>query len=212
VRLAVRDTGCGMTDEVRAHLFEPFFSTKGPGEGLGLGLASVYGTVKHAGGCIDVHSAPGAGSVFEIYLPLAEVQGLPSQPPALAGTETVLVAEDDAVIRGLVSRALRASGYTVLEAGDGDEALRLASAHTGRIDLLVTDVVMPRLDGRDLANLLLGRRPGLRVLFLSGYPDAITPTATVQGRCGALAPQCEFLQKPFTPEALARKVREVLDH
>jgi CheY-like chemotaxis protein len=210
VLLSVADNGCGMTDEVRAHLFEPFFSTKGTGEGTGLGLAIVYGVVRQAGGHIDVRSAPGEGSLFEVYLPLAEAEGTGPEPGvappgALAGTESVLVAEDDGVIRGLVGRALKAAGYTVLEAADGDEALRVASAHADRIDLLVTDVVMPRLGGRDLAGLLLGTRPGLRVLFLSGYPDAVLV------RRGALAAGSDFLEKPFTPEALARKVREVLD-
>jgi len=208
--LAVSDSGCGMTPEVREHIFEPFFTTKEVGKGTGLGLATVFGVVAAHGGHIRVESAPGKGTVFRIYLPrAAEVA------PALVdfatvrvrpqGTETILLAEDEAVVRALAARILRASGYEVLEARDGDDAVRVAEEYIGAIDLLVTDVVMPRRGGRETAEAIRRTRPDLRVLFMSGYTD----DAVV--RNGVLHDQVHFLPKPFTPEALAREVRETLD-
>jgi PAS domain S-box-containing protein len=209
VVLAVTDTGCGMTDEVKAHLFEPFFTTKGPGEGTGLGLPTVYGIVKQSGGHIAVESRPGAGTTVRVYLPRTEEA--PAEEKANGdvtsprGSETVLLAEDEDGVRALVRQVLRAGGYSVLEARDGAEALWLAGQHRGPVDLLITDVVMPGLDGRGLAERLGQRYPGLSVLYLSGYTD----DAVV--RHGVLQEKVHFLQKPFAPDALARKVREVLD-
>lgn len=210
VRLAVSDTGCGMSAAVRAKIFEPFFTTKGPGKGTGLGLATVYGIVKQSGGHVGVYSEVGVGTTFKVYLPRTEPagEGAKSHPVLRAlprGTETVLVVEDDAAVRGLTRHILQNAGYAVLEAAGGDEALRVAIGHTGRIHLLVTDVVMPGLGGRAAAERLAERHPGLRVLFVSGYTD----DAVV--RHGVLHDKVNFLQKPFTPAALAGKVREVLD-
>jgi two-component system cell cycle sensor histidine kinase/response regulator CckA len=207
--LAVTDTGCGMTEEVKAHLFEPFFTTKGPGEGTGLGLPTVYGIVKQSGGHVEVESEVGVGTTFRVYLPQAE--GTPTEekpngegsPPR--GSETVLLAEDEDGVRTLIRQVLQAGGYTVLEARDGADALWLAGRHRGPVDLLITDVVMPGLDGRGLAERLSQRYAGLRVLYLSGYTD----DAVV--RRGVSQEKVHFLQKPFSPAALARKVREVLD-
>lgn len=211
VQLTASDTGMGMTPEVQAHIFEPFFTTKGPGKGTGLGLATVYGIVKQSGGYIWVYSEPDHGATFKIYLP-REKDGAPAEAaaPALAlaapgGTETILVVEDDPQIRSLVRGVLDASGYSVLEARRGEEAERLGTQHPGPIHLLLTDVVMPGLPGRELAQRLTARHPGLRVLFMSGYTDQVV---VEQGMIEARAP---FLQKPFSPEALRRKLREVLD-
>jgi PAS domain S-box-containing protein len=211
VLLAVTDTGCGMTDEVKAHLFEPFFTTKGPGRGTGLGLSTVYGIVKQSGGSIEVESQPGAGTTFRVYLPRAEgaaEEERPADGPTAAsppGHETVLLAEDEAGVRALARQVLQSSGYTVLEARDGTHALLLAEQYRGAIDLLVTDLVMPGLDGRGLAVRLCAARPGLRVLYLSGYTD----DAVV--RRGVSQDAVYFLAKPFSPAALAQKVREVLN-
>jgi PAS domain S-box-containing protein len=209
VLLAVTDTGCGMTEEVKAHLFEPFFTTKGPGEGTGLGLPTVYGIVKQSGGHIEVESQPEDGTTVRVYLPRAD--GTPAEERSNGegtvprGSETVLLAEDEDGVRALVRQVLCAQGYAVLEARDGTEALWLAEQHRGRVDLLLTDVVMPGLDGRALAERLGGRYPGLKVLYLSGYTD----DAVV--RRGVRQERVHFLQKPFSPADLARKVREVLD-
>jgi PAS domain S-box-containing protein len=209
VLLAVTDTGCGMTAEVKAHLFEPFFTTKGPGEGTGLGLPTVYGIVKQSGGHIEVESQPGEGTAVRVYLPRADGAPAEERPngegPLPRGSETVLLAEDEDGVRALVRQVLQAGGYAVLEARDGAEALGLAEQHRGRVDLLVTDVVMPGLDGRALAERLVGHYPGLKVLYLSGYTD----DAVV--RHGVRQEKVHFLQKPFSPADLARKVREVLD-
>jgi two-component system, cell cycle sensor histidine kinase and response regulator CckA len=210
VRLAVTDTGSGMTPEVRARLFEPFFTTKAPGKGTGLGLATVYGIVKQSGGFISVHSEPGRGAAFQVYFPVAEGR-TPARKSshglkAMArGAETVLVVEDEGAVRVLVGAVLRRAGYTVLEAGRGTEALRLAGEHPGPVHLLITDVVMPEMGGRELVERLAGLRPGLRVLYLSGY----TEDAVV--RHGVLQAEVAFLQKPFTMAALTTKVRQVLD-
>jgi len=210
VLLAVSDTGCGMTAEVKARIFEPFFTTKGPGKGTGLGLATVYGIVKQSGGHVGVYSEPGVGTALKVYLPRAEgaVGGSKVKPGALAtprGTETVLLVEDDPNVRALSRHILAGCGYTVLEAGDGDEAARAAVRHVGPIHLLVTDVVMPGQGGRAVAERLSERCPGLKVLYVSGYTD----DAVV--RHGVLHEAMNFLQKPFTPTALTHTVREVLD-
>jgi two-component system cell cycle sensor histidine kinase/response regulator CckA len=210
VVLSVSDSGHGMTPEVQARIFEPFFTTKGPGKGTGLGLATVYGIVKQSGGSIEVFSQPDAGTTFEIYLPRVE-----QMPPAEksksgvrripSGSETLLLVEDEDAVRSLSKIILRQSGYTVLEASNADEALALARRHTATIHLLVTDVVMPELGGRELAEQLSAFHPEMRVLYVSGYTD----DAVV--RHGVSEAEVNFLQKPFTPLALTSKVREVLD-
>jgi PAS domain S-box-containing protein len=209
VRLEVRDTGTGMDAATLAHMFEPFFTTKGPGRGTGLGLATVYGIVKQSNGHIRVTSAPGRGTTFTIYFPpVDEAAPLPatrlSFSDAPRGHETVLVGEDEGGVRGLICQILAALGYTVREARSGADALALADRHEGALDLLVTDVVMPGMSGRERADRLLAVRPGLKVLFLSGYlDDAIL-------RYGIQTESTPFVQKPFSPQALARKVRELL--
>jgi signal transduction histidine kinase/ActR/RegA family two-component response regulator len=210
VQLAVSDTGSGIDARIRAHIFEPFYTTKSVGKGTGLGLATVHGIVQQSGGAISVYSEPGRGSTFKIYLPRVADEPLvtPTSVARLAastGSETVLLVEDDAPVRDLSRRALESRGYRVLVASDGAEGLRVAQAHAGAIDLLVSDVVMPVAGGPELAGNLRPLRPGLRVLFLSGYAD------TAFARSGELTREAAFLQKPFTPERLAQKVREVLD-
>ncbi|OLC04426.1 MAG: hypothetical protein AUH46_04245 [Gemmatimonadetes bacterium 13_1_40CM_70_15] len=210
VLLAVSDTGTGMHPEAKAHLFEPFFTTKEVGKGTGLGLATVYGIVKQSGGYIWVYSESGSGTSVKIYLPRSDqpVQPVP-RPPVLAGlptgTETVLVVEDAEAIRSLARKVLTAQGYTVLEAGDGVEALQIAERHTGMLHLVLTDVVMPGMSGRELAQRLAPLRPQLKLLYMSGY----TGDAVVHR--GVLEDGLPFLAKPFTPEDLASKVRDVLD-
>jgi CheY-like chemotaxis protein len=210
VLLGLRDSGCGMTPQVKAHIFEPFFTTKAPGKGTGLGLATVYGIVRQSGGHIEVDSEPGVGTSFRIYLPRSGQPGRPLKPlvdvqVAPRGSETVLLVEDEDSVRAVNRRALRQSGYAVLEAGDGAEALRVAAQHRGPIHLLLTDVVMPGLGGRQLAERLSALHPAARVLYVSGYPD----DAVV--RHGIREGEVHFLQKPFSPSALVRKVRDVLD-
>jgi PAS domain S-box-containing protein len=207
VRLAVTDTGTGMSDAVKANIFEPFFTTKGPGRGTGLGLAVVQGAVKQNGGHIGVTSALGAGTTFTILFPAVEHAPPPSallKRPA-RGTETILLVEDEEAVRAIARIGLEGEGYTVLAAAGGPEALTAAAEHGRPIDLLVTDVVMPQMGGRQLAETLRVKQPGLRVLYMSGYTDD-----TVL-RHGLAEATDEFLQKPFTPVALARKVREILD-
>jgi PAS domain S-box-containing protein len=210
ILLIVRDTGVGMVEEVKAHLFEPFFTTKEKGKGTGLGLATCYGIVRQSGGCIDVISAPGEGAAFTIYLP--RVFAAPDAPdageqPELAprGTETVLLVEDEILVRDIAAQVLRGQGYTVLKADGSREALHIAREHDGPLHLLLTDVVMADMSGRELAERLIAMRLDLKVLFISGYTD----DAIVHH--GVLAPGLAFLQKPFTPDVLARKVRETLD-
>jgi two-component system cell cycle sensor histidine kinase/response regulator CckA len=210
VLLAVSDNGEGMTEEVKRHLFEPFFTTKPPGKGTGLGLAAVYGIVKHAGGVIDVYSELGHGTSFKVYLPVtaeraASGRSLAGLSPRPRGDETILVVEDEEAVRSLSRHILEGSGYRVLEARNGREALHVAEKLTGRLHLLLTDVVMPEMGGAELARRLSAFRPGLKVLYLSGYAD----DAVI--RHGALDREVSYLQKPFTTESLIRRVREVLD-
>jgi len=209
VMLAVSDTGTGMDEATKARIFEPFFTTKEPGKGTGLGLATVYGIVKQSGGFIWVYSELGLGTTFKIYLPrvdAAAASGVatPARTESLRGTETVLLVEDAAAVRTVTHQALARQGYTVLDAPNGTEALRIASEHSGPIHLLLTDVVMPGLSGRQLSDELTRLRPGTKVLFTSGYTD----DAVV--RHGVLEFGIAYLQKPFTVDGLARKVREVL--
>jgi two-component system, cell cycle sensor histidine kinase and response regulator CckA len=208
VVLAVGDTGVGMTAETKRKIFEPFFTTKGPSEGTGLGLATSDGIVRQSGGHIVVDSELGRGSTFKVYLPKfeeeAHVVGATSLPLRL-GTETILLAEDEPALRQLTREILEEHGYTVIEAGSGDGALKCARAHSGAIDLLLTDVVMPRMSGRELADHLVRLRPGLKVMFMSGYTD----DAVV--RHGVLVSSAAFVQKPYGPESLLAKIREVLE-
>jgi two-component system cell cycle sensor histidine kinase/response regulator CckA len=210
VQLSVTDTGTGMTDEVKAHLFEPFYTTKGPDKGTGLGLATVYGIVRQHQGTVWVYSEVGKGSTFKVFLPRVgqTAERLPRRDEAgflPTGTETVLVVEDEPLVRKVVARSLREQGYNVLQAADGLEALEVAQRHNGAIHLLITDVIMPQMGGKDLADRLRQVRPEMAVLFVSGYTDS----AIVHD--GVLEEGTAFLQKPFSVAALARKAREVLD-
>jgi len=206
--LSVQDTGAGMAPDVVEHVFEPFFTTKAPGAGTGLGLAVCYGIVRQAGGEVSVTSAVGEGSTFRVLLPATEaephVQTVAAPPTRAQGNETVLVVEDERTIRDLVVRALSRRGYRVLQAGDGQEAVELLAAHEGPLDILVSDVVMPRLGGAEVARALRVRWPALPVLLMSGYTaDAL--------RKGRDIPDSAFLPKPFTPDQLCLRVRELLD-
>jgi two-component system, cell cycle sensor histidine kinase and response regulator CckA len=210
VMLTVADTGSGMTRHVLDHLFEPFFTTKAAGLGSGLGLATVFGIVKQSGGHVEASSEPGRGSTLRLYLPRSDEA--PSSRaerqrriPGLSGRETVLLVEDDAAVRQVVKRALVRHGYRVLEASNGGEAVLIAEEQDGDIDLLVSDLVMPRVGGRQVAERILRIRPGVRVLFMSGYAQDQAPDAEELGRT------VDFLEKPATPEEILRKVREVLD-
>ena len=210
VMLSVTDSGVGMSEEILQHIFEPFFTTKAMGVGTGLGLSTVYGTVKQSGGWVQVHSRPGEGSRFRVYLPKLEgtaVATLERVVPSMdvgRGVETILLAEDQVEVRRLARRILSSNGYRVLEAAGGPEALELSCRHEGQIDLLVTDVIMPEMTGRELAARLSVLRPDVKVLYVSGY------TADIIGREGVLDPGVDYLPKPFTPSELALKVREVL--
>jgi two-component system cell cycle sensor histidine kinase/response regulator CckA len=204
VRLVVADTGIGMNEEVKTHLFEPFFTTKEKGKGTGLGLATCYGIIKQSGGYIQVSSEPGQGTTFRIYFPKVEGSAPlhDAQEEAVRlpeGTETLLLAEDEPSVRTM-------TGYTVIEASNGEEALRLVEKHGGQpLHLLVTDVVMPRMGGKELADHLRTLQEGIKVLFISGYTDdAIT-------HHGVLEPATDFLRKPFSLTDITKKVREVLD-
>ncbi len=210
VMLAIRDTGTGMDAVTRQRIFEPFFTTKPIGQGTGLGLATVYGIVRQSDGNITVFSEPGRGSVFRCYFPAAgaprpEAGDAEAAVESLAGTETILIAEDQGEVRELMRRALAREGYNVLEASHGREALELAAAYDGPIDLLITDVVMPLVSGKELAEQLTALRPGLPVLFVSGYSSEAVE------RRGVLTPESVFLQKPILPDQLTRAVREILD-
>jgi len=211
VLLAISDTGVGMDGATKARLFEPFFTTKEPGRGTGLGLATVYGIVKQSGGYIWAYSELGHGTTFKIYLPrVAETPEAPesttSPPTPVRGSETLLVVEDQEEVRKLTKRVLEARGYTVLAARNGAEALEIVAQHPSKIHLMITDVVMPGMNGRELAQHARARRSYLKVLYVSGY----TGEAVLQHRL--LEPGVAFLQKPFTPDVLARKTREVLDN
>jgi two-component system, cell cycle sensor histidine kinase and response regulator CckA len=208
VCVAVTDSGVGMDEATKARIFEPFFTTKEPGKGTGLGLAMVYGFVKQSGGHIDVRSAPNAGTSFKIYLPVeAHGDSTPIEnraPSAIPkGTETVLLVEDESAVRSLLRAVLQSNGYQVIEAADGESGAARAASYDAHIDLLLTDVVMPKLGGRQLAELLRRTRPNIRVLFMSGYTDQ--PIDDDRGGVDA------FLQKPFSPVELTRKLREILD-
>ena len=210
VMIAVSDTGTGMSPDTRAHLFEPFFTTKERGKGTGLGLAMVHGIVKQSEGHIVVYSEPARGTTFKIYLPRVEHAAespviQPSAPSSFDGRETVLIAEDDRAVREVVAETLAQRGYTVLKAANGQAALEVARSRDGAIDLLLTDIVMPGMTGRELAQALADQFPKLRLLYMSGYTD----DAVV--RHAILEENMPFLQKPFTTDALALKVREVLD-
>jgi len=209
VLLAISDTGTGMDEETKKHLFEPFFTTKERGKGTGLGLSTVYGIVKQSGGYVWAYSEVGKGTAFKVYFPrygdkASEAKDLASSNASLRGGETVLLVEDDEGVRSFVLQLLTMNGYRVLTAGNGEEALETAGRHRGPVHLLLTDVVMPKMGGRELAKSLEGRLPGIKALYMSGYTD----DAIV--RHGVLDPGIPFLQKPFTPERLLRKVREVL--
>ena len=210
VSLAVIDNGTGITDEAKGHLFEPFFTTKEPGKGTGLGLSTCYGIIKQNGGHISVYSELGHGTTFKIYLPRHdEIGHSPASRPASGdlprGMETVLVVEDEPSVRAVAVLALRERGYTVLEAGNGSEALQVIQEHAQMIHLMLTDVVMPLMGGRDLADQLRPSHPETSVLYTSGYTDHAIVHHNV------LDPGTEFIQKPFSPAQLARKVRELLD-
>jgi len=209
VMLAISDTGMGMTDDVLSHLFEPFFTTKGAGHGTGLGLATVHGIVKQSGGHISVYSEAGHGTSFKVYFPRIDrpLDEVTLQPPrrSLHGTETVLLVEDAPAVRMLARRVLEAHGYRVLEAADGVEAVESAKQQHDPIDLLITDVIMPRMSGLEVASAVAAVFPGIRTLYVSGY------TANAIARRGVIDPTMPFLEKPFTPASLASKVREVLD-
>jgi len=210
VMLAVSDTGKGMDKETQAHIFEPFFTTKERGKGTGLGLSTVYGIVKQSGGLIWVYSELGEGTTFKIYLPRIRSGSEPQrkeQAPLEApkGVETVLIVEDDDAVRSLACKILELQGYKILEAKDGEEAMKVSKEHNGPIHLMITDVVMPGISGRELQEQLHPLRPAMKVLYMSGYTDNATAHHKV------LDSGVAFLQKPFTPETLARKVREVLE-
>jgi len=208
VMLAVSDTGQGMSEEVQSHVFEPFFTTKERGSGTGLGLATTYGAVKQSGGYIEVESEVGKGTTFKIYLPRVEEEGKPLKDARLVdlpgGAETVLLVEDEDTVRNLCSRILGELGYQVIQARSGAEAVAVAG-RDDRIDLLLTDVVMPGMSGKELATQLVLRHPEMKVLFMSGYTD----DAIVHH--GVLDEGVSFIGKPYTPSALARKVRQVIE-
>lgn len=208
--LSVTDTGCGMDEKTQSQIFEPFFTTKEVGKGTGLGLSTVYGIVKQSGGYIWVDSTPGEGARFRLYLPVTSnvAEGTPAAQKAAPipfGSETVLLVEDEAALRDLACSALQSGGYTVLEAGSAESAMAVAKQHDGRIHLLLSDVILPGLSGRDLAETLAKSYPDLRIIFMSGYTDDLL------GSHGVLGPDITLLEKPFSNKALLRKIREVLD-
>jgi CheY-like chemotaxis protein len=210
VVLSVTDTGHGMDDATKARIFEPFFTTKEVGKGTGLGLATVYGIIKQANGWVSVDSRPGGGATFRVYLPRTagqaeEAPGPQSPAAASRGSETILLVEDESAVRDLAKRTLEAAGYTVLTCPDGKTAEEASRRYTGTIDLLVTDLIMPFVNGRQLAKTLIRERPGLRVLFMSGYSESV-----VAG-LGPSQSEEELLDKPFVPGDLTRRVRKLLD-
>jgi len=209
--LAVSDTGEGMTPETQAQIFDPFFTTKELGRGTGLGLSTVYGIVKQSGGYIWVYSEVGHGTTFKIYLPQTTETDEPATvaesfaASTVRGSETILLVEDDGQVRELTRSVLAACGYAVLIPTDARAALAMAEEHAVNIRLLLTDVIMPGINGRELARHLVERNPAIKVLYMSGY------TENTVGQHGVLEPGTYFLQKPFTPSALGNKVREILD-
>ena len=209
VQVAVSDTGMGIDAETQARIFEPFFTTKGVGKGTGLGLSTVYGIVSQSGGSLSVYSEVGSGSTFSVYLPSVNEKESPipvtTQKPVSHGSETVLLVEDEAIVRTLTKQILEMNGYRVIDAANGEEALRLFRQYDGDIDLMITDIVMPLMSGRELADSVAQLCPEMQILFISGYTDEAVL------RHGVLSADVPFLEKPFTPDILARKVREVLD-
>jgi CheY-like chemotaxis protein len=210
VLLRVTDTGTGIDPEIQSQIFEPFFTTKDRDKGTGLGLATVYGVVKQSGGYIAVDSEKGKGASFSVFLPRLEqpaIQSAPviAAPVSLGGSETILLVEDAEPLRKLAAMFLKESGYHILSAADGQQALQVARQNSGPIHLLLTDVVMPGMNGRVLGERLAASQPGMRVLYMSGYTDTF-----IAGH-GVLEPGTHLLHKPFTQEALTRKVRELLD-
>ncbi len=208
VMIAITDSGTGMSVEVKEKIFEPFFTTKKDGKGTGLGLSTVYGIVKQCGGNIWVYSELGHGTTFKIYLPSAENHVLSKQPDTnsakTSGTETILVVEDDAAVRGLIRKVLLRAGYTVLDTGDPDEGLKICREHLGDINVLLTDVVMPKMGGRELAEKLQVLRPTVQIIYMSGYTD----NAIVHH--GVLEPGTAFIEKPISPEALLTKIKNYI--
>jgi two-component system cell cycle sensor histidine kinase/response regulator CckA len=207
VMFSVQDTGRGMDSETLLHIFEPFYTTKDKAKGTGLGLPTVYGIVQQSGGCITVTSKPGQGAMFKVYLPgfVAPAEPMDGhEREAPRGTETILIAEDADLIRQLTREILEVRGYNVIEAANGEEALRICKAYVGTIHLTLTDVVMPGMSGRDVAEEAVQLRPDMKVLLMSGYADEIS-------KLGFLHPGLHFIEKPFTSNALALKIREVLD-
>jgi CheY-like chemotaxis protein len=214
VMLAVSDTGTGMSPETVGHIFEPFYTTKESGRGTGLGLSTVYGIVKQSGGYIWVYSEVGRGSSFKVYLPRVEQapEALPAIKPASGeqkGSETILLVEDQPQVRELARMALSEKGYSVLVTSSPEDAENVCATHGANIHLLLTDLILPGISGRELAKRLTARHPKMRVLYMSGYTFSIMAQAGVQS--GMLEDGMAFLQKPFTPSALGEKVREVLD-
>jgi PAS domain S-box-containing protein len=210
VMLRVTDTGCGMSPDVQAHVFEPFFTTKEPGKGTGLGLSTVYGIVKQSGGSIFLETTPGEGTSFRIFLPVVErvarrLRAVGTDTARIRPSETVMLVEDEPIVRGLARRTLQQAGYVVLEAASPREALRVAERHSGTIDLIVSDVVLPELSGPALVERLTARHTEARVLFMSGYTDNALSSTVGDGSHA-------FIAKPFTPDDLVRRVREVLDN
>ncbi len=210
VVLSISDNGLGIDPEAMAHIFEPFFTTKESGKGTGLGLSTVYRIVKESGGDVWVHSVPGEGSTFTVCLPCAPNGPAPRDIAAgprvsAAGSETILLVEDEDGVRRLLTHVLHKRGYTVIEARDGEEALHILDRRGHEIHLVLTDMVMPRMTGRQLGERLCQRRPGVKIIYMSGYTDDVLV------RTGALGPGMSFLQKPLRPEVLAARVREVLD-
>jgi len=209
VELAVKDQGHGMTPEQQARIFEPFFTTKEVGKGTGLGLSTVYGIVKQSEGYVWVYSEVGVGTTFKVYLPRVDDEAPLAQQERLGplprGSETVLLVEDEASLRELLREALEANGYSVLVARDGAEALQIAEAHAGPIQIMVTDVIMPGVTGSKIAELVAETRPEVKVLYISGYSEESVL------RHGLIGPGRAFLSKPFGPEVLIRRVREALD-
>jgi CheY-like chemotaxis protein len=210
VRVTVSDNGCGMSEETKARIFEPFFTTKEVGKGTGLGLAMVYGFIKQSGGHIAVKSTPNQGTTFHLYFP--QVQGeAPTRPanpcpkPMPKGTETILLVEDESVVRAVASHVLQMCGYTVLEASHGGEALQVVERYDGPIHLLLTDVVMPGMGGKLVAEQVATLKPGIKTVFMSGYTDDTVVRNGVEGT------KTHFLQKPYTPLVVAQTIREVLD-